>query len=115
MEGATSTAVLYNLGKTIAHVLSLPLALHHSLAPGLAHLKDNDPESHKYDDVPAELALLVAVIIVLKMVYGFDGRPRCVREGQAAPVPMEALRRCRSGYPKIVLIRHAHFPGWRIS
>ncbi|KAI0254701.1 hypothetical protein BJV78DRAFT_1273782 [Lactifluus subvellereus] len=68
--------VLYNLGKIIAHVLSLPLALHHSLAPGLAHLKDDDPDSHKYDDVPAELALLVAVIIVLKMVYGLDGRPR---------------------------------------
>jgi RNA polymerase I-specific transcription initiation factor RRN7 len=77
------TAVLYNLGKTVAHVLSLPLALHHSLAPNLVHLKDDDPDSHKYDDVPPELALLVAVLIVLKMVYGFDGRRRCVG-GQAA-------------------------------
>jgi RNA polymerase I-specific transcription initiation factor RRN7 len=79
----TFTAVLYNLGKTVAHVLSLPLALHHSLAPGLEHVKDDEPDSHKYDDVPPELGLLIAVIIVLKMVYGFDGRRRCVR-GQAS-------------------------------
>ncbi|KAF8505783.1 hypothetical protein F5888DRAFT_1798751 [Russula emetica] len=68
--------VLYNLGKTAAHVLSLPLALHHTLAPRLGDLKDNDLESHKYDNVPPELALLVAVIVVLKMVYGLDGQPR---------------------------------------
>ena len=73
------SAVLYNLGKTVAHVLSLPLALHHTLAPRLEHLKDDDADSHKYDNVPPELALMVAVIIVLKMVYGFDGQPRCVR------------------------------------
>jgi RNA polymerase I-specific transcription initiation factor RRN7 len=69
-------AVLYMLGKTVAHVLSLPLALHHTLAPRLEHLKDDDPDSHKYDNVPPELALFVAVLIVLKMVYGLDGRPR---------------------------------------
>ena len=72
------SAVLYNLGKTVAHVLSLPLALHHTLAPRLAHLKDDDLDSHKYDNVAPELALLVAVIIVLKMVYGLDGQPRYV-------------------------------------
>ncbi len=71
-------AVLYNLGKTVAHVLSLPLTLHHMLAPRLERLKDDDPDSHKYDNIPPELALLVAVIIVLKMVYGLDGHPRCV-------------------------------------
>jgi len=71
-------AVLYNLGKTVAQVLSLPLALHHALAPRLAHLKEDDPDSHKYDNIPPELALLVAVIIVLKMVYGLDGQARWV-------------------------------------
>ena len=71
------SAVLYSLGKTVAHVLSLPLALH-TLAPRLAHLKDDDLDSHKFDNVPPELALLVAVIIVLKMVYGLDGQPRYV-------------------------------------
>ena len=69
-------AVLYMLGKTVAHVLSLPLTLHQTLAPRLEHLKDDDPDSHKYDNVPPELALFVAVVIVLKMVYGLDGQPR---------------------------------------
>lgn len=72
------SAVLYKLGKTVAHVLSLPLALHHTLAPRVGHLKDEELESHKYDSVPPELALLVAVVIVLKMVYGLDGEPRYV-------------------------------------
>ncbi|KAI9507923.1 hypothetical protein F5148DRAFT_1304849 [Russula earlei] len=71
--------VLYSLSKTVAHVLSLPLALHHTLVPRLAKLKDEDPDSHKFDDIPPELALLVTVIIVLKMVYGFDGQPRVVK------------------------------------
>jgi RNA polymerase I-specific transcription initiation factor RRN7 len=83
------SAVLYDLAKTVAHVLSLPLALHHTLAPRLAHLKDDDPDSHKYDNVPPELALLVAVIIVLKMVYGLDGKLRYARE---PCIPIQALR-----------------------
>ncbi len=70
--------MLYNLGKTVAHVLSLPLALHHTLVPRHAHLKDDDLDNHKYDNVPPELALLVAVIVVLKMVYGLEGQPRYV-------------------------------------
>jgi RNA polymerase I-specific transcription initiation factor RRN7 len=70
--------VLYNLGKTVAHVLSLPLALHHTLVPRAGHVKDDELESHKYDNVPPELALLAAVIVVLKMVYGLDGQPRYV-------------------------------------
>jgi RNA polymerase I-specific transcription initiation factor RRN7 len=74
-----SKAVLYTLSKTLGHVLSLPLVLHHTLAPRLVQPKDEDRDSHKYDDVPPELALMVVVVIVLKMVYGLDGRPRCVR------------------------------------
>jgi RNA polymerase I-specific transcription initiation factor RRN7 len=73
------TPVLYKLSKTLAHVLSLPLVLHHTLAPRLAQCRDEDGDSHKYDDVPPELALVVVVVIVLKMVYGLDGQPRCVR------------------------------------
>jgi RNA polymerase I-specific transcription initiation factor RRN7 len=72
------SAVLYNLAKTVAHVLSLPLALHHTLAARAGHLEDAELDSHKYDNVPPELALLAAVIVVLKMVYGLDGQPRYV-------------------------------------
>ncbi|KAH8999102.1 hypothetical protein EDB92DRAFT_2005820 [Lactarius akahatsu] len=73
------TPVLYKLSKTLGHVLSLPLVLHHTLAPRLAQSKDEDGDSHKYDNVPPELALVVAVVIVLKMVYGLDGRPRIAK------------------------------------
>jgi RNA polymerase I-specific transcription initiation factor RRN7 len=66
------------LSKTVAHVLSLPRVLHYTLAPRLTQVKADDPDSHKYDNVPPELALLVAVIIVLKMVYGLDGQTRWV-------------------------------------
>jgi RNA polymerase I-specific transcription initiation factor RRN7 len=82
-------AVLYSLSKTVAHVLSLPLALHHTLAPRLA---DEDPDSHKYDNIPPELALLVAVIIVLKMVYGFDGQRRCVSAPASTVRELMALK-----------------------
>lgn len=74
--------MLYKLSKALGHVLSLPLVLHHTLAPRLARTKDEDGDSHKYDVVPPELALMVVVLIVLKMVYGLDGRPRCVRRRQ---------------------------------
>jgi RNA polymerase I-specific transcription initiation factor RRN7 len=100
--------VLYNLTKTVAHVLSLPLALHHSLAPRLEHSKDDDAESHKHDNVPPELALLVAAIIVLKMVYGLDGQPRWVSKLHQ---PLQALRCRRSGCLKIPSIQRAPFPG----
>lgn len=62
--------------KTIAHVLSLTLTLHHTLAPGLTRVKSSDPESHKFDNAPPEVALAAVVIIVMKMVYGLDGQPR---------------------------------------
>lgn len=70
------TAVLYNLTKTLSRVLSLPLVLHHSLAPSLKRVNLRDPDSHKYDSVPPEVAFAAASVIVLKMVYGLDGTPR---------------------------------------
>jgi RNA polymerase I-specific transcription initiation factor RRN7 len=62
--------------KTIAYVLSLPLTLHYSLAPSLKQEVGGDPENHKYDNVAPEVAIAATVIIVLKMVYGLDGRAR---------------------------------------
>ena len=31
-------------------------------------------KAHRGDNVPAEMALAAAVVIVLKIIYGFDGR-----------------------------------------
>ncbi|KAN0126821.1 hypothetical protein V8E52_000461, partial [Russula decolorans] len=97
--------VLYTLGKTVAHVLSLPLALHHTLAPRLAHLKDDDLDSHKYDNVPPELALLVAVIVVLKMVYGLDGQPRVSKNSTD---PASALPRLKDYLLTLKEVREAY-------
>lgn len=57
----------------------MPLVLHNTLAPRLTHVKAEDPDRRKYDNVSPELALLVTVIIVLKMVYGFDGQRRVAK------------------------------------
>ncbi|KAK1236484.1 hypothetical protein PQX77_000261 [Marasmius sp. AFHP31] len=70
------TPPLYCLTKTLSRVLSLPLALHHSLVPELKRVKTSDPESHKFDDVPVELSFVAATIVVLKLVYGLDGSHR---------------------------------------
>ncbi|KII95103.1 hypothetical protein PLICRDRAFT_202168 [Plicaturopsis crispa FD-325 SS-3] len=70
------TPTLYDLTKRLGSTLSLPLTLHNSMAPMLEQLQKRDPESHKYDNVPPELAIVATVIIVLKMALGLDGRPR---------------------------------------
>lgn len=68
--------MLYKLTKRLAHILSLPLTLHHSLAPALKSRRKRDPDSHKFDSVPPELAFVATCIVVLKMVYGLDGKKR---------------------------------------
>lgn len=70
--------MLYDMTKRLARVLSLPLTLHHSLSPGLKQIRKRDPERHKFDHVPPELALISTAIIVLKMVYGLDDKPRLI-------------------------------------
>ena len=69
-------AMLYMLSKQLAKALSIPLILHSSLAPGLSKRRRGDPDRHKSDSAPAEVGLLAAVMIVLKMVYGLDGNER---------------------------------------
>ena len=69
-------AMLYMLSKRLAKALSIPLVLHPSLAPGLSKRRRGDPDRHKSDSAPAEVGLLAAVMIVLKMVYGLDGNER---------------------------------------
>ncbi|KAF9495406.1 hypothetical protein BDN71DRAFT_1391630 [Pleurotus eryngii] len=71
------TPTLYSFTKRLGEVLSLPLALHYSLSPDLVRLAKSHPGSHKYDNVPPELALAITTVIVLKLVYGLDGTRRC--------------------------------------
>lgn len=71
-------AMLYRLTKRLGQILSLPLTLHHTLAPGLEKRTGYDPERHVYDNVAPEVSLMGVAIMILKMVYGFDGRTRFV-------------------------------------
>lgn len=78
-----SPAVLYSMTKKLAQVLSLPLVLHNVSTPKLRSLKQNDPKAHKSDNVPPEVALISTAIVVLRLVYGLDGRTRYVSWGDS--------------------------------
>ncbi|KAH9951607.1 hypothetical protein B0H21DRAFT_775794 [Amylocystis lapponica] len=89
VRGLCGTPTLYMLAKRVARVLSIPLTLHRSLAPGLKRTRKNDPDWHKYDNAVPEVALAASAIIVLKMVYGLDGKVRSPQDkndmGSALP------------------------------
>jgi hypothetical protein len=70
------TATLYTASKKLAGILSLPLTLHHTLAPGLKTPRKDDPETHKFDNVQPEVALIATVVVVLRLIYGLDGKKR---------------------------------------
>ncbi|KAJ7665533.1 hypothetical protein B0H17DRAFT_1336528 [Mycena rosella] len=77
-QGLGGTPTLYRLTKRLSTVLELPLTLHQSLAPRLQPRtkKGRQHGSHLFDNVAPEVAFLAAAIIVLKMVYGLDGKSR---------------------------------------
>ncbi|EKM59233.1 uncharacterized protein PHACADRAFT_87096 [Phanerochaete carnosa HHB-10118-sp] len=75
------TPTLYLLAKKLGKVVSLTLTLHYSLSPALRRVKMRDPEHHKYDNAPPEVALIAILIVALKLVYGFDGKKRVPRSG----------------------------------
>lgn len=74
------TPTLYGLAKRLGYILSLPLTLHHSLSPTLRRITPDDPDIHIYDNIPPELALVATAIVVLKLVYGLDGKLRLPRD-----------------------------------
>ncbi|RDX55592.1 hypothetical protein OH76DRAFT_1338779 [Lentinus brumalis] len=82
---------LYVMTKKLAHVVSIPLTLHRSLAPELVRKKKSDPAYHKHDSAVPEVALIAAVIVVMKMVYGLDGKPRRPREKTDPACALPAL------------------------
>ncbi|EIN10460.1 hypothetical protein PUNSTDRAFT_112312 [Punctularia strigosozonata HHB-11173 SS5] len=82
---------LYACAKRVAKVLELPLTLHHSLAPGLERTSKHDPGWHHSDNAPPEVTLIAVVIVVLKMVYGLDGRRRQPVDGEDAACALPKL------------------------
>ncbi|KAI0347266.1 hypothetical protein BDW22DRAFT_1321340 [Trametopsis cervina] len=74
------TPTLYILTKKLSRVVSLTLTLHHSLSPTLPRVNPLDPEYHKYDNAPVEVSLTAAIVVVLKLVYGLDGKKRVPKD-----------------------------------
>lgn len=99
-------ASLYIYTKKLCSVLSLPLTLHYSLAPKLKRIKQQDPEHHKYDNAPVEVSLVAAVIVVLKLVYGLDGKKR-YSGTLSFTIKASCLNYCISGFLETVTILHA--------
>lgn len=64
-------ATLYKLVKMMAMELNLPM----TLAPGLA--PDMNGMRMKSDNLPVEVSLMAALIIVLKLKYDFQNNTRC--------------------------------------
>lgn len=69
-------ATLYTLAKRLARLVSIPLTLHRVLVPALKRTKKKDPLFHKHDNAVPEVSLVATVIVVMKMVYGMDGKLR---------------------------------------
>lgn len=69
-------AQLYLLTKQLGRVLSLPTSLHSAVPT--SDIEGDSSERHCHDDVSPEVALVSTAIIVLKLVYGLDGKMRQV-------------------------------------
>ncbi|KAI0335444.1 hypothetical protein GY45DRAFT_1292672 [Cubamyces sp. BRFM 1775] len=88
----SGTPTLYVLTKKLARLVSIPLTLHRSLAPALVREKKRDPTFHKQDSAVPEVALVAAVIVVMKLVYGLDGKPRFPREKEDPACALPTLK-----------------------
>ncbi|KAF9008975.1 hypothetical protein BDQ17DRAFT_1406924 [Cyathus striatus] len=70
---------LYGLTKRLCDIVSLPLTLHETLGPAPARIGKLNRGRHKYDSVAPEVGMVAVCIMVLKMVYGLDGKTRLPR------------------------------------
>jgi RNA polymerase I-specific transcription initiation factor RRN7 len=69
--------MLYVMAKRLANVRSVvPLTQCGAIAPGLPKIKASDVMRHVSDNAPVEVQCMATLIIVLKMVYGLDGKAR---------------------------------------
>jgi len=67
--------MLYVMAKRLASVRSVPLT-QCGAAPGLPKIKASDVMRRVSDNAPVEVQCMATLIIVLKMVYGLDGKAR---------------------------------------
>lgn len=57
-------------------MLSLGLSLQGSSALSLSSIRRGDADSQKHDNAPPEVSLVATAIVVVKLVYGLDGKQR---------------------------------------
>lgn len=57
-------------------MLSLGLSFHGSSVLSLSSTRRGDADSQKHDNAPPEISLVATAIVVLKLVYGLDGKQR---------------------------------------
>ncbi|KAM5540486.1 hypothetical protein V8D89_005944 [Ganoderma adspersum] len=86
------TPTLYVLAKRLARLVSIPLTLHRILVPALKRTKKKDPLFHKHDNAVPEVSLVATVIVVMKMVYGMDGKLRQPQEKVDPACALPALK-----------------------
>ncbi|KAG6336838.1 hypothetical protein ID866_2234 [Astraeus odoratus] len=78
------TPMLYLLTKQLSRALSLPISLHQLQTPSHCGDEMGAFGKHGYDNIPPEAAIVGAVIIALKLVYGLDGMKRLPRDMEDA-------------------------------
>ncbi|KAM6495809.1 hypothetical protein JOM56_008515 [Amanita muscaria] len=71
--GMGGTPTLYMLAKRLSQVFPLKLVLHSSSAPDTPDVKK---EVRGSENAPVEVTFVAVIVIVLKMVYGLDGKER---------------------------------------
>lgn len=76
IEALHLPTVFYHMTKTFADMLRIPLTLHPSLSTQVVDTSGKLLTMQRGDNIPVELALICAIILLLKLIYGLDGRLR---------------------------------------
>ena len=64
--------------KVFADMLRISLTLHPSLSAPAIDASGKSLSMQKGDNIPVEMAFICTVIMLLKLIYGLDGRPRSI-------------------------------------
>lgn len=75
---SVQTAVFYHMAKVFADMLRVPLTLHPSLSRRAINSSGKSLIVQIGDNIPVEMSLISTVVLLLKLLYGLDGRSRYV-------------------------------------
>lgn len=69
-------AGFYSMAKVLANRLAVPLTLHPSLSAVVTNERGKALAYQVGDNIPPEMALTCVIVLLLKLLYGLDGRTR---------------------------------------